>query len=116
MDSDRILTLLLLIVAVAAGVLGMPVVPEDGGLALAGLALLVLGLVSGYLNPAEDIMERTAYLVAAVLAPAAANRLDLIPVVGEYLNAIIDGVAVGAAGMWISSFTRGLVSRISSSS
>ena len=107
MDSDRILMLLLIIVAVIAAIVDIP---------FTGLALLVLGLVSGFLNPAEEIMERTAYLVAAVLAPAAANNLDLIPAVGSYLNAIIDGIAIGAAGMWISSFTRGLVARVSSSS
>ena len=107
MDSDRILMLLLLIVAVIAAIVEIP---------YTGLALLALGLVSGFLNPVDDIMERTAYLVAAVAAPVAADNLDLIPAVGSYLNAIIDGIAIGAAGMWISSFTRGLVSRISSSS
>ncbi|MBS25361.1 MAG: hypothetical protein CMQ28_06940 [Gammaproteobacteria bacterium] len=107
MDSDRILMLLLLVVAVIAAIVEIP---------YTGLALLALGLVSGYLNPAEEIMERTAYLIAAVAAPVAADNLDLIPAIGSYLNAIIDGIAIGAAGMWISSFSRGLVSRISSSS
>tara|TARA_B100000029_G_C17473635_1_gene922885 strand:+ start:128 stop:430 length:303 start_codon:yes stop_codon:yes gene_type:complete len=99
--------LLLLVVAVIAAIVEIP---------YTGLALLALGLVSGYLNPAEEIMERTAYLIAAVAAPVAADNLDLIPAIGSYLNAIIDGIAIGAAGMWISSFSRGLVSRISSSS
>ena len=107
MDSDRILMLLFLVVAVFAAI---------GDIPYSGLALLALGLVSGYLNPAEEIMERTAYLIAAVAAPVAADNLDLIPAIGSYLNAIIDGIAIGAAGMWISSFSRGLVSRISSSS
>ena len=107
MDSDRILILLVLIVAVIAAIVEVP---------YTGLALLALGLVSGFLNPVNDIMERTAYLLVAVAAPAAANNLDLIPAVGSYLNAIIDGIAIAAAGMWISSFSRGLVSRISSSS
>ena len=107
MDSDRFLMLLLLVVAVIAAIVEIP---------YTGLALLALGLVSGYLNPAEEIMERTAYLIAAVAAPVAADNLDLIPAIGSYLNAIIDGIAIGAAGMWISSFSRGLVSRISSSS
>ena len=107
MDSDRILILLVLIVAVIAAIVEIP---------YTGLALLALGLVSGFLNPVNDIMERTAYLLVAVAAPAAANNLDLIPAVGSYLNAIIDGIAIGAAGMWISSFTRGLVARVSSSS
>lgn len=107
MNSDKILTLLLLVVAVVAAFVEIP---------FTSLALLVLGLVSGFLNPINEIMERTAYLLVAVAAPVAADNLDLIPTAGSYLNAIIDGIAIGAAGIWISNFSRALVSRISPSS
>ena len=39
-------------------------------------------------------------------------NLDLIPAVGTYLNAIIDGIAIAAAGIWIASFSTALVSRV----
>ena len=76
------------------------------------LALLALGLGSGFMNSIDDIMERTAYLLVAIAAPAVSDNLDLIPAVGTYLNAIIDGIAIAAAGIWIASFSTALVSRV----
>ena len=76
------------------------------------LALLALGLGSGFMNSIDDIMERTAYLLVAIAAPAVSDNLDLIPAVGTYLNSIIDGIAIAAAGIWIASFSTALVSRV----
>ncbi|MBM88347.1 MAG: hypothetical protein CMQ41_08225 [Gammaproteobacteria bacterium] len=103
MDSDKILMLLMVVVAIIAAFVEIP---------YTGLALLALGLVSGVLNPAEDFAERTGYLLFAVAAPMVSDNLDLIPAIGMYLNAIIDGIAVAAAGMWVASFTRSLIDRI----
>ena len=103
MNLDKYLTALILAVALIAAIAEVP---------YSGLALLALGLVSGFMNSIDDIMERTAYLLVAIAAPAVSDNLDLIPAVGTYLNAIIDGIAIAAAGIWIASFSTALVSRV----
>ena len=104
MNSDKILTALILAVALIAAI--ATEVPY------LSLALLALGLIAGFMNSIDDIMERTAYLLVAIAAPAVSDNLDLIPAVGTYLNAIIDGIAIAAAGIWIASFSTALVSRV----
>ena len=103
MNSDKILTALILAVALIAAIVEVP---------YSSLALLLLGLGSGFMNSIDDIMERTAYLLVAIAAPAVSDNLDLIPAVGTYLNAIIDGIAIAAAGIWIASFSTALVSSV----
>ena len=103
MNLEKILTALMLVVALIAAIAEVP---------YSGLALLALGLVSGFMNSIDDIMERTAYLLVAIAAPAVSDNLDLIPAVGTYLNSIIDGIAIAAAGIWIASFSTALVSRV----
>lgn len=70
----------------------------------AGLALVVLGLISGIMNPVADMAGRMAYTVAAVAMPTVANSMDAIPAVGAPLNAIIDNIAVMLAGMVVANF------------
>ena len=70
----------------------------------AGLALVVLGLISGFMNPVADMAGRMAYTVAAVEMPTVANSMDAIPAVGAPLNAIIDNIAVMLAGMVVANF------------
>ena len=103
MNLEKYLTALMLLVALIAAFAEVP---------YSSLALLVLGLGSGFVNSIDDIMERTAYLLVAIAAPAVSDNLDLIPAVGTYLNAIIDGIAIAAAGIWIASFSTALVSRV----
>jgi hypothetical protein len=93
----------MLLVALIAAIVEVP---------YSSLALLLLGLGSGFMNSIDDIMERTAYLLVAIAAPAVSDNLDLIPAVGTYLNSIIDGIAIAAAGIWIASFSTALVSRV----
>ena len=104
MNSDKILIALMIAVALIAAI--ATEVPY------LGLALLGLGLVSGIMNSIDDIMERTAYLLVAIAAPGVSDNLDLIPVVGTFLNSTIDGIAIAAAGIWIASFSIALVSRV----
>ncbi|MGE4629830.1 MAG: hypothetical protein AAEC86_05250 [Pseudohongiellaceae bacterium] len=103
MNLDKYLTALILAVALIAAIAEVP---------YSSLALLALGLGSGFMNSIDDIMERTAYLLVAIAAPAVSDNLDLIPAVGTYLNSIIDGIAIAAAGIWIASFSTALVSRV----
>ena len=107
MNSDKILTLLMLAVAIVAAFVEIP---------YTGLALLLLGLVAGIMNPIDDMLERTAYLLVAIAAPGVADNLDMIPAIGTYLNSIIDGVAIAVAGVWIANFTSGLISRVTADS
>ena len=103
MNLDKYLTALILAVALIAAIAEVP---------YSSLALLALGLGSGFMNSIDDIMERTAYLLVAIAAPAVSDNLDLIPAVGTYLNSIIDGIAIAAAGIWIASFSTALVSSV----
>ena len=103
MNLEKYLIALMLLVALIAAIVEVP---------YSSLALLLLGLGSGFMNSIDDIMERTAYLLVAIAAPAVSDNLDLIPAVGSYLNAIIDGIAIAAAGIWIASFSTALVSSV----
>jgi hypothetical protein len=103
MNLEKYLIALMLLVALIAAIVEVP---------YSSLALLLLGLGSGFMNSIDDIMERTAYLLVAIAAPAVSDNLDLIPAVGTYLNSIIDGIAIAAAGIWIASFSTALVSRV----
>ena len=93
MSSDRILMILMTVVAVLAVIPGVP-----AG-AYAPLALVGLGLISGFMNPEDDLLTRLALIVVAVALPTVANSLDAIPVVGGFVNSILDNVAVAIAGI-----------------
>ena len=97
MNANQMITILGILVAILA------VFVEQVG-AHAGLALVVLGLISGFMNPVGDMAGRMAYTVAAVAMPTVANSMDAIPAVGAPLNAIIDNIAVMLAGMVVANF------------
>ena len=65
------------------------------------LVLVVLGLISGFMNPIGDVATRVAYYVLAAALPTIADRLDVIPAIGGYLNGILDNFAVVIAGVAI---------------
>ena len=93
MSSDRILMILMTAVAILA------VVPAVPGGEYAALILVGLGLISGFMNPEDDLLTRLAMIVVAVALPTVANSLDAIPMVGGYVNSILDNVAVAIAGI-----------------
>ena len=97
MNANQMITILGILVAILA------VFVEQVG-AHAGLVLVVLGLISGFMNPVADMAGRMAYTVAAVAMPTVANSMDAIPAVGAPLNAIIDNIAVMLAGMVVANF------------
>ena len=97
MNANQMITILGILVAILA------VFVEHVG-AHAGLALVVLGLISGFMNPVADMARRMANTVAAVAMPTVANSMDAIPAVGAPLNAIIDNIAVMLAGMVVANF------------
>lgn len=97
MNANQMITILGILVAILA------VFVEQVG-AHAGLVLVILGLISGFMNPIADAAGRMAYTVAAVAMPTVANSMDAIPAVGAPLNAIIDNIAVMLAGMVVANF------------
>ena len=97
MNANQIITILGILVAILA------VFVEQVG-AQAGLVLVVLGLINGFMNPIADMAGRMAFTVAAVAMPTLANSMDAIPAVGAPLNAIIDNIAVMLAGMVVANF------------
>ncbi|MDG2421065.1 MAG: hypothetical protein P8N40_05150 [Gammaproteobacteria bacterium] len=103
MNLEKSLMAAMVLIAIAASVVTIP---------YSALILLLLGIVSSIMSPVTEIVERTAYLIVAVAAPNAADNLNEIPMIGEYLNTSIDGIAIAAAGMWVASFTIALINRI----
>ena len=97
MKVNQILTAVGVVVAIAAVFVSQLA-------AYSALILVVLGLVSGFMNPTADMAGRMAYTVAAVAMPTVANQLDAIPAVGAPLNSIIDNIAVMIAGMVVANF------------
>ena len=79
------------------------------------LAILILGLVGGFMNPLEDVATRVAYYVLAAALPTIANNLDQIPAVGGYLNTILDNFVVGIAGIAFANFCLAVVNNLMSS-
>jgi len=105
MNSNQILLILSIVVALAATVVPdvMPYWP---------LALIALGLVNGFMNPMADAATRMAYTVAAIAIPTLADGLDAIPVAGAYLNSIIDNFMVAVAGAVIANFILVVINQV----
>ena len=104
MSSDRIITLVSLIIAILAVFVA--------AFEYWALVLLVLGLAFGFLHTETDMVKQMVYIVAAIGLPVVANQLDTIPAVGGYLNSIIDNFAVAIAGVAIANFIMDLKNRI----
>ena len=106
MSSDRILMILMTAVAILA------VVPAVPGGEYAALILVGLGLISGFMNPEDDLLTRLVLIVVAVALPTIANSLDAIPVVGGFVNNILDNVAVAIAGIVVANVLLQIYARL----
>tara|TARA_B100000809_G_scaffold85951_1_gene84362 strand:- start:28 stop:390 length:363 start_codon:yes stop_codon:yes gene_type:complete len=98
--------ILMTVVAVLAVIPGVPAV------AYAPLALVGLGLISGFMNPEDDLLTRVAYIAVAVALPIVANSLDAIPVVGGFVNSILDNIAVAVAGIVVANMLLQIYARL----
>ena len=56
------------------------------------------------MNSESDPVQRMVLLVAAIGLLVVANRLDVIPIVGGYVNSIIDNIAIAISSMVIANF------------
>ena len=79
------------------------------------LVLVVVGLVSGFMYPIEDVTTRVGYYILAVLLPGIADAggersvmgdgvLMDIPVAGPFLHGFLVNFALVIAGVAIASF------------
>lgn len=90
------------------GMVGLAVLEtaSPGMLEMAGgaaLLLVLLGLVSGFMNQIEDVGTRTAYYVLAATLPTIADSMNAVPVVGGYVDSFLDNIAMAVAGVAIMS-------------
>jgi hypothetical protein len=76
------------------------------------LLLLLLGLAGGFISPQTEATARIAIYVLAAALPTIADQLDLVPMVGSYLNSIFDNLAVGFAGMALANLVMALVNNL----
>jgi hypothetical protein len=101
MNAQKIVMLVALVVAlVAAFTDAIPYV---------ALILAVLGLIIGFSIVPE---EHVRVLVSALVLQAAAHTFDTIPSAGGYVTAIIDNVAIVAAGAALMIVFRNIVKRV----
>lgn len=76
------------------------------------LLLLLLGLAGGFVAPQAEAGARLALYVLAAALPTIADQLDLVPVIGGYLNGIFDNLAVGFAGMALANLVMALFNNL----
>lgn len=98
------------IALIALGVLAS-IQPISDAFAHWHLILVVVGVIAGVMVKYEDVGQRTLIYVVAVAAPMFSNSLDVIPVIGPWVNGLIDNIAVGIAGMAVALFLTGLIAR-----
>ena len=53
-----------------------------------------------------------AYIVVAVALPTVADSLDAIPVVGGFVNSILDNIAIGVAGIVVANMLLQIYARL----
>jgi uncharacterized membrane protein len=97
-----------IIALIALGVLAsIPQIPFDYW----NLILVIVGVVAGVMVKYEDVGQRTLIYLVAVAAPMFSNSLDVVPVIGVWVNGLIDNIAIGIQGMAVALFLTGLIAR-----
>ena len=82
MDTNKIIRIAALAVAIIAAFVAIPYV---------ALILMVLGLALGFMAVPEE--RRLIFMVTAVTLASVAGSLGPIPMVGEYLTAILSNLS-----------------------
>ncbi len=109
---NRIIVALIVILAIIQG-LAADAIP----MGLVPIALVILGLVYGWM--VVDAEDATAYLVVALAVGAAAGAdvLSNIPgIVGESLDAIVDPITIALYAGVITVFAKRTLNRVTGSS
>lgn len=106
MKQERMYVLALIVVGLLASI---PQIPVDA--AVWGAILAVVGVVGGVMVNYEDLNQRILIYVVAIALPAVSNSLDFIPIVGPWLNMLLDNIATGIQGMAVGLFAMGMLAR-----
>jgi len=107
MNQER--TYLLAIIAVAL-LASIPQIPVE--MSIWGLILVVIGLVGGVMVKYGDPVQRILIYVVAVALPMFSDSLDYVPVVGSWVNTLLDNLALGIQGLAVAVVAMGLMARI----
>ena len=73
------------------------------------LILVLLGLVSGFMNSEIDPVRRMILLIASIGLPVVANQLNATPIVRGYVSSIINNIVIAISGIVIFNFTMVIV-------
>ena len=103
MSFTQIMTALGVLAAIIAAFVAMEWWP---------LILLTIGLVNGFGAQEKNPTTIVLVLVAAVALPTIADSLNAIPMVGGYLDTIIDNFAISIGGYAIAHLVWDLKNRI----
>ena len=76
------------------------------------LVLLTIGLVNGFGAQEKDTTTVVLVIVAAVALPTIADSLNAIPMIGGYLDTIIDNFAISIGGYAIAHLVWDLKNRL----
>ena len=76
------------------------------------LLLVGLGFVHGIAVPVRDHASLGMLIAGAALFPAIADNLDAVPMVGMYLNELVDAFAIAMAGYVVASLIHEVRARV----
>lgn len=106
MNQERYYILALTVLAVLAAVPQIPVDPQIWGMLLA-----IIGIVAGVLLK-YDAQQRTLFYVLTIALPVFSDSLTAFWVVGVWLDAVLDNLAIGVQGLAVGLFVMALLARI----
>ncbi len=110
MKQERIYIIALVVLALLATIPQIPVEAQIWGALLA-----IVGIVGGVMVNYPEIVQRLVIYVLAVTLPMFDDVLDNIWVVGPWINALLDNMAMGIQGMAVGLFVMALVARLQGS-
>ncbi|MFT5484824.1 MAG: hypothetical protein ACI9GW_003492 [Halieaceae bacterium] len=103
MNIDKIAPIVALVIAILASFIALE---------WWALILVLVGLVHGIMSPVEDSATKAMVIVSALAFPTLADSLDAIPMLGGYLNLIIDNFSIAIAGYAIAALIMDVKARV----
>ena len=102
MNIDRIAPVLTVVLAILAIFVPMEYWP---------LLLLLVGLTHGALSPVSETSAQAMIYAAVIAVPIMGNNAEVVPVIGSYLNGILDNITIAICGYAISTLAMDIKSR-----
>lgn len=108
MNLERILIIVIVAAAILAAIPAIPVAAE-----IWGVILVVAGLIVGFAGlQGADTAQRVAVYVIAFILPVISDSLDVIWVIGPWVDFVLDNVALGLQGMALGLFVMAVWGRV----